>query len=617
MSPEGQAKVNLILELKNRIKTGLTEAKNNLNRNVAEMKGKLADFKNSHVKAFQAMKDEIPGLARSLGMLTNPYVLLTAAVVAFGAASVKAARWSNNWEQGLAKVNVTAQLTKDQLAVLDKQIVDIGKRNAMPLEQIPEAFNRIISAGLTTQQSLKILEPTLRAAKAGFTDVETVAAAAVGTMASSGESITRVYDILFATLNKGNAEFRDVAQYLPKLIPLARGAGFALDETAGSWAYLTAQGLKAEQATTGLMNVMKVLSNPDIGITKFKSVGVDAFDASGKIRPLVDIIEQLSKRMSGLSDAQKATFLDKAGIIDMEAKSTILSMIQDIGKLKEITDFTTNSQGQLNKAYENAKTKMDDWKIISNQLKAEIWKPFGDYMLGLFSKLGSWVLGLIDGFRNWYNQSALLRDLISGMGWIIQSAFSVALVPVKAIYNLFKAIGHQFSSNGVIGKGIESFYNKIRPYFVWLKEMVSQVSEILFKFVTLDFKGAWQAVKNFQWKSLDDIRWQLWSERNENAKSLDERRYRKQEEENPFSLDGQKTPVVTGDGSSDPTPSGSIDSITGSAKQVKTLNVHIGSFVHSMAISNTNLQQMSEEKLEQFFSDMFMRVVRNVETSYQ
>ena len=55
--------------------------------------------------------------------------------------------------------------------------------------------------------------------------------------------------MLFATVNKGNAKFNDVAQYLPKIIPQAKAAGFALHETAGAWAYLTAQGMTARTKT--------------------------------------------------------------------------------------------------------------------------------------------------------------------------------------------------------------------------------------------------------------------------------------------------------------------------------------------------------------------------------
>src|SRR5690606_18477330 len=115
-----------------------------------------------------------------------------------------------------------AGLSKKELRGLSDELLDIGARNASPIEEVPKAFGRIISAGLDVDQSLKALEPTMRAAKAGFTDVETVAGAGIATMMSSGKDINRVYDVLFETVKEGNAEFKDIAKYLPKVIPLAR-----------------------------------------------------------------------------------------------------------------------------------------------------------------------------------------------------------------------------------------------------------------------------------------------------------------------------------------------------------------------------------------------------------
>ena len=132
MASEGQAKVSLLLELKNRMSTALTRAKENVNSSVAHMKGKFNELKMSHAEAFSAMKDEIPGLDRAMTLLSNPYVLAAAAVVALGMAYYQCVNMALDWEKGLAKVNVTAQLSQKELAKLSNQLLDIGARNVAP-----------------------------------------------------------------------------------------------------------------------------------------------------------------------------------------------------------------------------------------------------------------------------------------------------------------------------------------------------------------------------------------------------------------------------------------------------------------------------------------------------
>ena len=610
MSSEGQAKVSLILELKNRLKTGLQQAKEHLNKNVTDMKGKLNSLRNSHVEAFRAMGNEMPGFARGLELIRNKFVLVAAAATLFATLSVNAAKWSAGWERNMAEVNVTAQLSRNELDLLSKKLVDIGTRNVAPLEEVPKAFNRIISSGLDVNTSLKVLEPTLRAAKAGFTDIETVAAAGVGVMASSGEDINRVYDVLFATLNKGNAKFQDIAQYLPKIIPLAKGAGFALGETAGAWAFLTSQGQTAEQSTTGVMNMMKMLSNVDT-IKGMKGLGISIYDSTGKVRPLVEIIDQLSVKMNGLSDSAKTNFLDKAGITDMEAKGALLSMVQNVGKLREITDFTTNSAGQLNIAYDKAGTSMDSWAIIMNKIKGNVIKPLGDAVLGLVGKIGNWVLSTINWFKDLYNKSLMIQEIFSAIGSVISFTFRVILAPIKLAYEALLGFANIFKKLNVRAF-VENIYYGIRPIFVWLTRTVEKVSEILVKFFTGKFRQAWQAIRAFSFPSLDDIR-------NEQEKEIAARKANKKEE-NPFSATASSTGTAGAEGSvpanNGPVGSDSINSITGSAKQIRNISVNIDSFVKGMSISNKNMQQMDDKQLEDFFTDMFLRVIRNLETAY-
>ncbi len=85
-----QSKIELLLSLKNRLKGGLQGAENQLKGATARMKASLKGLQENHLEAFGAMKNEIPGLARGMELLSNPYIAVTAGVVALGAAAFKA-----------------------------------------------------------------------------------------------------------------------------------------------------------------------------------------------------------------------------------------------------------------------------------------------------------------------------------------------------------------------------------------------------------------------------------------------------------------------------------------------------------------------------------------------
>lgn len=458
-------------------------------------------------KAMDAIASQVPGVGNAIGLLTNPYMLAAGAAAAFGTAVYKSTDMALTWETGLAKINVTAQLTQKELTGLSDKLLNIGKDNVGPIEQIPDAFNKIISAGLDVNTSLQVIEPTLKAAKAGFADVGETGKAAVAVMNSSGRDINTVYDVLFATLNKGNAEFSDVAQYLPKLIPMARNAGFALEETAGAWAYLTAQGQTSERATTLAQNAMKALADPD-RIKAFKQMGVNLYDSQGKILPLVSIIDKLSLKTKGLSDLSRAKFFGKIGL-DQEAAGFFASATQDAQKFRETIDFTTKSQGQLNESYKNSKTPLDSWHQIVNMVKGSMIQ-LGEKITPIIGFMGEKVLGVINYFKDLYNNSAFLRDIISQLGFTFEMAFDIAIVPIKLIWNfvkfLFSDIGLLISKIGEIGGGWGNMYEKVRPILMYMKDLFGQLANIMLKVVTLDLNGAVAEWKKFKMPTIEGMK---------------------------------------------------------------------------------------------------------------
>lgn len=415
-------------------------------------------FQMKNAAAISAVGDALPELAgtaaRLAPLLTNPYTLGTAAAVGFGVAAVDAYKKYGSFNQEMSKFNVTAQLSKSELSELEDQMIRIGASGKVPvqtLNDIPIALNKIVSAGQDVPTALKTLEPTLLAAKAGFTDIDIVAKAAVSTMNSAGISdATKVYDILFATLNKGNAEFQDVANYLPKIIPGALQVGSSLEEVSGAWAYLTAQGRSAEGATTLLENAFKALATPD-RIKSFNKLGVSIFDVKGNLRGLPEIAEQLGGKLDGLTDAERIKKLSSLGL-DMEAAAAFASLTGNVDKLKESIDFTTNSGGQLAKAVENSANQTDSWLKVQNQLSAA-WLMFGKWVSPALNAIGQGLSRAI----NWLGQ-------ITAKGTLLNDVFqitNVVLQNVGALFGQLAKVG-AYAFNVMFG-GFSKLYQLVRP----------------------------------------------------------------------------------------------------------------------------------------------------------
>jgi TP901 family phage tail tape measure protein len=676
------AKLKLLLD--NRIKTPLSEAKKHLSKNIDEMKSKMNELKEAHIQSFQSLRNEIPMLDKGLKMLANPITLAVAGITAVGTAFYKSTTAALDLEKSMSEINATAKLSKEELEGLSDQLLDVGRRNVAPLEQVPEAFNRILSAGLSKDQALEALEPTIRAAKAGAIEIGVAATAGVNAMNASGENIDRVWDVLFATLDVGAAEMNDIAQYLPKIIPMGRQAGFALDETAGAFAFLTAQGQSAEASTTMLQNAFKSLTNVDTA-KKFKDMGVKIYDAKGKMMPMTEIIESLSGKLDGLSDQKRASVLDSLGL-DQRASSAFAIMTQDVDKFKDTLDATKNSQGQLNATYEATKTSLDDWKIAMNQIKYAIIK-IGQLFLPTLAAIGKAVSSVINFIIEWkevfigiiaaftaylvvMNAVKIATMVWTAVQWLLNIALTanpigIIIMAIGALIGAIVAVAKktegwntlwnavkvslvnsfkEFVESWKFGVNylwltIQIFWNKIKSFGQWIAQFFKNIGEGIGKALKGDFSGAKEAFsRKITTEASEEVE-RLKAEREALTQSFKEGSLnrakeikdawgnvsiRKKQDANESNVTTSNNGALTSNNDDTSNNNNTInsdgsatDKVTGAAKQIRNITVNIGA-LNSGGINtaNTSLQNMSPEQIEEWFNQMLLRTIRNLELSY-
>lgn len=347
-----------------------------------------------------ALAQEIPMLNRALIMASSKAVMIGALVVGVGAGMEKSLELAVNYETGMAKINATAQLSTDSLGTLKNRLIEIGSNSGGNFERIPEAYEKILSQTNKVNLSLDILEVSVKGAKAGFTDIDTVAGALARTLSVVGEKNTTanaVLDTLFKAKQLGAGEFSDFAQFLPQLIASGKNLSISFKDTAGMFAYMTAKGQSATDTAMLMENAFTALQKKQV-IEGMSKKGLSLFNKDGSRKNIKDVFVQLSGVMDKMTDFQKTKFLIDIGMHDAQARNAFSVLTSDADKFKKTMDGVNNALGETDRQLAATANHARTWGDITDKIKG--WAvALGDILIPVVDVLTTVVEGFGVGIR--------------------------------------------------------------------------------------------------------------------------------------------------------------------------------------------------------------------------
>lgn len=344
-----------------------------------------------------SMGSQIPGIGGLISMATNPYTLAAGAAMMIGTATTKL---SLDYETGMAKINATAQLPQETLGKLKDRLIDIGSHSGGNFELMPTAYEKILSQTNDVNLSLDVLETSVKGAKAGMTDIDTVAGALAQTLSAVGSQNTtanEVMDTLLKAKAVGAGEFKDFAQYVPGLVAAGNSLHVGFKDVAGLFSYMTAKGNSAADSAMLLQNAFTALQKKDV-IKGLESKGIKLFDTKGMRRDITSVFTDLTKKLSGLSDKNKTQFLMDIGLNDAQARSAFSVLTSDGEKFRSIMGDVNSALGETDRQLAATANTARTWGDIGDKIKG--WGvSIGDVLLPAMAQLVDWIDKAATGWR--------------------------------------------------------------------------------------------------------------------------------------------------------------------------------------------------------------------------
>lgn len=265
-----------------------------------------------------------------------------------------------NFDSSMSQVAATMGKTVDEIQDLREFAKEMGSTTQFSASQAADGLNYMALAGYSAEDAMKALPTVLNLAAAGgmelatASDMVTDAASALGL---SMEETSTLVDQMAKGASTTNTSVSQLGEAMLKIGGTAQLMSGGTQELATALGLLADNGIKGAEGGTHLRNVLLSLANPTTkGYEALEKLGVDAYDASGKMRPLQDIVGDLNGSLSKLTDAQRTQAIGQIfNKADIAAVNALLNTSAE--RWTEVSDAIGNAGGS---AAEMANTQLDN-----------------------------------------------------------------------------------------------------------------------------------------------------------------------------------------------------------------------------------------------------------------
>ena len=368
-------------------------------------------------------------------------------------------------------LDVTSESYNDTLELMQTKAREVGAATKFSAVDASSALEKMAMSGMSSQQAMGMLMGTTNLAAAvglDLTSAVDMATDALGAFKMTSENadeisvnMNRIADVVARTTNMANTDmdmwFEAVKNGASQFVSL----GGDIETFSAAVGILANKSMKGGEAGTVLRNIMLRLSAPaKAGAEALDELGINVFDAEGRMLPFIDILKQFETNLDGVSDQKRSKLL--SDIFGARAINGFNLLLQDgVGELTKFTDELYNAGGA---AETMAGAQMKSFAGMIEQLKSayqdkqlSLGKAFEaggakEALAGLITYVQNFdvapiaaaltqimqaIPGIVGGFVGFVQTLWNLKDVIGAVviGFGLYKAAMVVLLGVEGAYN--------------------------------------------------------------------------------------------------------------------------------------------------------------------------------------
>jgi len=317
---------------------------------------------------------------------------------------------------------------------------ELGRTTQFTASQVADAMGFMGMAGMSTNEILGAMPDTLNLAAAGALDMGQAANIVTNILAGFGMETSELggaVDVLSKAFTSSNTDLEMLGQSMKYAGPVANSFGMSFEETAAIMGTFGNAGIQASMAGTTLRQAIIQLNN------KAEDFGLTMYDATGKMLPMADILEQLEARgltageMMDLFGARAGPGM--AALLEQGSDSlrAFTSELEDSGGTAERI-ATTQMEG-LHGTFINLKSAFEGVQLAIADVLIPILTPLLEKITALFRKFADLPTPIIAATVAFFGLAAAIGPALLVTSYLIKayqtltSVFKFAAIATKAM----------------------------------------------------------------------------------------------------------------------------------------------------------------------------------------
>lgn len=355
---------------------------------------------------------------------------VTAPLIAIAAGATKSfASFDDAMTKSLAIMkDVTPELREE----MEKVATDISKKSVTSATNLAKSYFYLASAGLSAEQSIAALGAVEKFAVAGAfdmalaTDLVTDAQSALGMTVKDAQknlkNMTRVTDVLIGANTLANASAQQFSEALMRAGPAMKAYGIEIEEGTAVLAAYADQGKKAAEGGELFGRMLRLMIKGFIDNREaWDRFSISIERADGRLRPIADIVRDLTNLLEGMGVIQKSTTLMMLGF-QARSQQTILPLLGLGDAIELYNELLLDMAGITQRIADK------QLKSFSSQMKI-MWHNVTDVARDIGSMLAPSILKLNEHVVNatefWHSLNDSVKQNV-----LLYAALAAAIGPV-------------------------------------------------------------------------------------------------------------------------------------------------------------------------------------------